>query len=331
MRSSARRGGRSDADHAARRRAGDRRRWVGPASKAFRFLAAQQIGEAGLLLRRRLLRGRRLPSLPEVADQNQAETPIVRASSSRSGFRPLLLAEPRRSRRHRTSTAISRYFAPWEWYIVATDYASGFLDRLPPQTLQSLLNGYRQESVRAAFVARPVGAPRLVCGVERVANVRGERARRPILTYRSSARKRVQGGTSSRLPAAGFRRRGRDRCSAWNASTMLTSRYVYIVVFSLVVAVVVIWVSSRIAGRFIARPIRSLSERLTRRLGGAHTDPQYRQPDDLRELVLQQLRALVRLDYETKGRHARPSVKQWWPSRSSDTRPRESSSRTRRG
>ena len=83
----------------------------------------------------------------------------------------------------------------------------------------------------------------------------------------------------------------------------LTSRYVHIMLLSLPIAMVVIYLSSRLAGRSIARPVRLLSERLNRRLGD---EARRAEPagDELRDLVLGQLRALVRLDYEKRGRRA---------------------------
>jgi len=72
---------------------------------------------------------------------------------------------------------------------------------------------------------------------------------------------------------------------------------------TLTVAVGVIYVSSRIAGKYIARPVRLMSERLNRRLPAGSLSQQTGH-EDLQTLVLHQLRALVRLDYETKGRRA---------------------------
>ncbi len=274
-------------------------------AQAFRFLEAQRIGEAGYFFVVDSSGDVVYHPFRSVAGQDQSETPIVRRIVEQErGFVRYYWqnpGEPTPQDKHGYIT----HFAPWDWYIVATDYASGFLDRLPPQTLQSLLNGYQQESIRAAFVVRSDGQPLgSSAGWSDVANVASEHLPTgPGLPLEARLSELPGGNLIAIAPLQGFDAEvgivfGMDRLDK------LLSRYVYIVVFSLVVAVLVIWVSSRIAGRYIARPIRSLSQRLTRRLGGTHTDPQYRQPDDLRELILQQLRALVRLDYETKGRHA---------------------------
>ncbi len=274
-------------------------------AQAFRFLEAHRIGEAGYFFVVDSSGGVVYHPFPSVAEQDQSDAPIVRRIIEQGrGFVRYYWQNPGEPM-PRDKHGYITYFAPWDWYVVATDYASGFLDRLPPQTLQSLLNGYQQESIRAAFVVRSDGQPLgSSAGWGDVANVASEHlptgSGRPLEARVSEL---PGGNLIATGPLQGFDAEvgivfGMGRLDK------LLSRYVYIVAFSLVVAVLVIWVSSRIAVRYIARPIRSLSQRLTRRLGGVRADPQYRQPDDLRELILQQLRALVRLDYETKGRHA---------------------------
>lgn len=273
--------------------------------RAFRFLEAQRIGEAGYFFVVDSTGDVLYHPFETIAEQDQSETPIVRRIVEQErGFVRYYWqnpGEPTPQDKHGYIT----YFGPWDWYIVATDYAAGFLERLPPTTLQSLLNGYRQESIYAAFVVRSdgtvVGASPEWGEISGLVDEELPEGRGLGLAERVSD---LPGGDLVAFaPLQGFDAEVGIVFRMERLDNLL-SRYVYIVAFSLVIAVLVIWVSSRIAGQYIAKPIRSLSQRLTRRLGDEHRDAQSAEPDDLRELILQQLRALVRLDYETKGRHA---------------------------
>lgn len=192
----------------------------------------------------------------------------------------------------------------WDWYIVATDNAAGFLDRLPAGTLASLLNGYRQESVLAAFLrdgdGTLLGASREWDRVD--ALVRDTTAWEHGISFESRSVAIDRQHIVAFSPLVGFDAEVGVVFSA-DRLRMFTTQYVLIMVAALVAAIGGILVTSRIAARVITRPVRRMSERLHNRLGAdlAPNDPHL---DDLRALILGQLRALVRLDYEAKGRRA---------------------------
>lgn len=269
------------------------------------FLAVQQIGEAGYFFVVEPDGDVVYHPYQEVAEANQAQTPIVqRILEQRSGFVRYDWQNPGEEY-PRDKLGYVTYFESWQWYIVATDYASGFLDRLPPSTLQSLLNGYRQESVLAAFVRTPGGRLLGTSGgwQEIQPGVRGSGVLESDPADRTTVRSAGLALLVARSPLEGFDAEVGVVYSVERLQ-MLTTRYVYIVAISLIAAIVAIAVASRVAGRFIARPVQLLSERLTRRLGGKRGEVTNHRVDDLRGLVLQQLRALVRLDYESQGRRA---------------------------
>ncbi|MFW5814459.1 MAG: EAL domain-containing protein [Spirochaetota bacterium] len=273
--------------------------------QAFRFFDAQRIGEAGYFFVVDSDGDVLYHPFQSVAEQDQSESPIVRRIIAQGrGFVRYYWQNPGEPAPQDKRGYIT-HFAPWDWYIVATDYASGFLERLPSTTLQSLLNGYEQESIHAAFVVRP---NRTIVGSSSGWNAVADVAERHLPSGRSlPLDERVSelpgGDLIAFAPLQGFDAEAGVVFRMERLDSLL-SRYVYIVAFSLLAGVLVIWVSSRIAGQYIAKPIRSLSRRLTRRLADERSAAQSSEPDDLRELILQQLRALVRLDYETKGRHA---------------------------
>ncbi|MFW5684287.1 MAG: cache domain-containing protein, partial [Spirochaetota bacterium] len=120
--------------------------------QAIGFLSAQQIGDAGYFFVVRSDGSVVYHPSEGVRSETQIDTPIVqRILRQRSGFVRYYWQNPGEPL-PKDKFGFIGYYPPWDWYIVATDYAAGFLDHLPTVTLQSLLNGYQQESVLAAVV-----------------------------------------------------------------------------------------------------------------------------------------------------------------------------------
>ena len=275
------------------------------------FLAAQRVGDAGYIFALESNGDVRYHPFQEDLAPNLSDSPVVQQIiSQRSGYVRYFWQNPGEPIANDKYGYVS-YFAPWDWYIVATDYAGGFLERVPPETLRSLLNGYQQETIDAALLRYHQGEViSASSGWESV----GEMATASDLwshddhTHPHSdllAHEMVATIGPERIlafsPLPGF---DADVGVVFNNAGLraLTVQYAYIVAVSLALAILLIYVSSRIAGRLIAGPIRAVSSRLQQRIAGFSPDHAQVRADDLRGLVLQQLRALVRLDYETQGR-----------------------------
>jgi diguanylate cyclase (GGDEF)-like protein/PAS domain S-box-containing protein len=272
--------------------------------QAVAFLAAQQVGDAGYLFAVDSNGDLAYHPFSEVMAENQGDTSVVqRVISQGSGYIRYFWRNPGEPLATDKYGYIS-YFEPWDWYIVATDYASGFLGRVPPETLRSLLNGYQQATINAAFIRNAehnmISASAGWTDVEE-------------LVVASDAWQVVDNAEivgkidASRLlafaPLPGF---DSDVGIVFDNTDLrsLTTQYAYIVAISLGLALLLIYLLSRVAGRLIARPFREMSDRLYGRLSAFSPVHDIKRADDLRGLVLQQLRALVRLDYEARGRRA---------------------------
>jgi len=124
---------------------------------AVQLLASQRIGELGYFFVVDSNADVAYHPFEEVRSENQADTPIIQQIlEQQTGF-------VRYSWQNPSETSASdkygyvAYFAPWDWYVVATDYAGGFFERLPRVLLQSLLNGYRHDSVLGVVVRSTSG------------------------------------------------------------------------------------------------------------------------------------------------------------------------------
>ncbi|MFW6313798.1 MAG: diguanylate cyclase domain-containing protein, partial [Spirochaetota bacterium] len=271
---------------------------------AVQVLASQQIGENGYFFVVDSNADVAYHPVEEIRNENQIDTPIVkRILEQQAGFVRYSWRNPSEAVTSDKYGYIA-YFAPWDWYVVATDYAGGFLERLPPARLQSLLNGYQQGSVLGVAVRATTGD--LIGVSDGWDEVSADAAATSVWSRVSTEGQSVERTESGRYLAlaslAGFEAEVGVVFSAARLSG-LTTRYIYSVLGVLAVAVGVIYLSSRIVGKYISQPVRLMSERLNRRLPDARHSRQTG-GDDLQTLVLQQLRALVRLDYETKGRRA---------------------------
>ncbi|MFP4115262.1 MAG: EAL domain-containing protein [Spirochaetota bacterium] len=273
--------------------------------RALEFLASQQIGGGGYYFvvdSRGNLRHHPYEDVRRTAD---ATTPIIaRVLRQKNGFVRYFWQNPT-DRIPRDKIAYITHFAPWDWYIVATDYAAGLLERVPIGTLHSLLNSYRQESVLAAIVRSRDGT--LVSASEGwagfVREVRSTDIWRDGALLESRSTTLRSGDVLAFAPLQGL---GAEVAIVYDAQRLfdLTNRFTYILAFSLVAAVFAIAIASRIAGQLIARPVRLMNDRFRRRLTDGAGSLDRSGSDDIRTLVLQQLRALVRLDYERRGREA---------------------------
>jgi len=271
---------------------------------AVRFLESQRIGEMGYFFVVDSNADVAYHPYEEIQSENQADTPIVqRILEQQSGFVRYSWQNPSETSPSDKYGYVA-YFAPWDWYVAATDYALGVMERLPAVRLQSLLNGYPYDNVLGVIVRTSDGG--LIGESESwdeiAADAASTAAWSRVDTQESRVERTEAGHFLAFAPVTGFDAEvGVVFSAAWFSG--LTTRFFYSMLVTLAVAVGVISVSSRIAGKYIARPVQLMSERLNRRLP-AGRNSQETDGEDLQSLVLQQLRALVRLDYETKGRRA---------------------------
>lgn len=270
------------------------------------FLAAQQIGRDGYFFVFNSAGTIAYHPHEEIRAVNQADTPIVRRiMEQRHGYIRYDWQNPS-DPAPKDKFGYITYFEPWDWFVVATDYAAGFLDRMPATTLQSLLDGYQQKSVLAAVVRSSSGD--LIGASSRWAETAADTSSAGIWQEGIAPVARAEPIGRSRIlalaPMAGFDAEVGILFSGARLRDLSTG-YTRVAAVSLVLAIVAIYGTSRAAGRLIARPVRRLSDRLDRRLSRRPDVPvASRGSDDLRALLLQQLRTLVRLDYEAKSRRA---------------------------
>ncbi len=270
------------------------------------FLAAQQIGRDGYFFVFDSHGDVAYHPYEEIRSENQADTPIVRRiMERRHGFIRYDWQNPS-DPAPKDKFGYITYFEPWDWFVVATDYAAGFLDRMPATTLQSLLDGYQQKSVLATVVRSSSGD--LMSASSDWAGAAEDVQSAGIWKDGSGSVARAEPIGQFRIlalaPMAGFDAEVGILFSGARLRDLSTA-YTRTATISLILAVIAIYSTSRAAGRLIARPVRRLGDRLNRRLSRRTGVPvASRGSDDLRALLLQQLRTLVRLDYEAKGRRA---------------------------
>ncbi len=277
--------------------------------QAIDFLSVQQIGQDGYFFVFDSAGDIAYHPYEEVRTANQADTPVVqRIREQGHGYIRYYWQNPSDST-PKDKFGYITYFEPWDWFVVATDYAAGFLDRMPGSTLQSLLDGYQQKSILSAVVRSASGG--LIGASSGWAETAGDISSAGIWAGGAVPTARAEPLDQYRIlalaPLAGFDAEVGVLFSGSRLRDLRTS-YTRVAAVSLVLAIVAIYGASRAAGHFIARPVRQLSDRLNRRLGlrpgGPAVPVASRGSDDLRALLLQQLRTLVRLDYEVKGRRA---------------------------
>ena len=276
-----------------------------PQVRAVDYLAIQRISDAGYFFVVDSAGEVAYHPYDEVRAANHADTPVVqRIITQRNGYVRYDWQNPSEPG-PQDKFAYFQYYEPWDWFVVVTDYAAGFLSRMPPDTLRSLLDGYQRNTVVAAMVRTAtgdvLGASR---GWDRLADQSTATAAwAEGLRSHSRVESIDRASFVALAPLAGFPAEVGIVYSGERLELLL-SKYIYVVALSLVLSVFLIYVSSRAASRVIARPVRLLSDRLSRRLGSEERRVTVERSDDLRTLVLQQLRTLVRLDYETKNRRA---------------------------
>lgn len=271
---------------------------------AVQFLGAQQIGEMGYFFVIDSNADVAYHPYEEIQSENQADAPIVQQIlEQQTGFVRYSWQNPSETSPSDKYGYVA-YFAPWDWYVAATDYALGVMDRLPAVRLQSLLNGSHSDNVLGVVVRASDGS--LIGESDSWDGIAADAASTAVWSRVATQESRVERTRAGRYlalaPVTGFDAEvGVVFSAAWFSG--LTTRLLYSMLVTLAVAVGVISISSRIASKYIARPVQLMSERLNRRLP-AGRNSQALGGEDLHTLVLQQLRALVRLDYETKGRRA---------------------------
>ncbi len=274
--------------------------------QAIAFLSAQRVGDAGYMFVVNSFGELPYHPFEEVMAENQSDAAVVQQIiAQRTGYVRYLWQNPSEPMPNDKYGYVS-YFQPWDWHIVATDYAGGFLERVPAQTLRSLLNGYEQATIDAALIRYHSGEILSASSgweeVEAVATA-SDLWQQHTSHVDGHVEQVDQALLLAFAPLSGF---DADVGIVFNSSSLrnLTLQYAYIIAISLVIVFVLVYFSSRVAGRMIASPIKAVSTRLQRRLAEFSHDHAADRANDLRGLVLQQLRALVRLDYETAGRRA---------------------------
>ena len=274
-------------------------------ARAVEYLAIQRISAAGYFFVVDSAGNIAYHPHDEVRAANHADTPIVRRIIEQgTGYVRYDWQNPP-DPAPEDKFAYIQYYEPWDWFVVVTDYAAGFLSRLPPDTLRSLLDGYQRNTVVAAIVRAATGE--LIAassGWDQLAD-QARSAAAWAEGVQSDTRVEPIGRADfiAFAPLAGFPAEvGIVYCG--HRLELLLTKYSYVVAVSLMLAVFLIYVCSRAASRVIARPVRLLSNRLNQRLGSVERRVTVARSDDLRTLVFQQLRTLVRLDYETKSRRA---------------------------
>ena len=274
-------------------------------SRAVDYLSIQRISDDGYFYAFDSTGDLAYHPYEEVRSVNQRDSPVVqRIIEQQNGYVRYEWQNPSESR-PQDKLGYIQYYEPWDWFVVVTDYASGFLTRMPPETLRSLLDGYERNTLLAAVVRTAAG--------ELLGASRGWEQLADQIAVTSAwsggvrSVSRVEPIDRSNFvafaPVSGFPAEvgvvystERLRYIVW--------KYTCVVVVSLILSVLLIYVLSRAASQVIARPVRLLSDRLNQRLGSAERRVTADRSDDLRSLILQQLRTLVRLDYEARSRRA---------------------------
>ena len=219
----------------------------------------------------------------------------------------------------RSKTAFTVFYEPWGWHVVATSYTEGALSRLPGPILQSVLESYQSGQTRAVAIRLlpgTAGGTRAPIVAESSAwNVyRGDTA--PFLNatvLRIAALPHGPEESVLQRMAPSFRYLATAPLRSLDVEVMIVydaaplenlfSEFAHVLLVSWVIGLLLVAIASRLVARLVTRPVVSLADHLQRRL--ADTDgasaPAARS-DDLRYLILGQLRTLVRLDYERSGR-----------------------------
>jgi diguanylate cyclase (GGDEF)-like protein/PAS domain S-box-containing protein len=200
----------------------------------------------------------------------------------------------------RAKTGYTFMLADWDWYVTASDYTEGFIERLSPVRLREMIAGIDLPSVEAISLSNGSGEMLAESGDWRDAIVHhgfdADRHRgRPTSTTAS-------GATRVQVPLQSFDANvGVIYFSAELYEVL--DRHLLLVLLAVGPAIFLIYLLSRTAAGLISAPLSQFTTRLNRRFSSVEgSDTKRFGRSELASMVLTQMRTLVRLDYEEKRR-----------------------------
>lgn len=209
-------------------------------------------------------------------------------------------------REAREKSAYALPYRPWGWFIAASDYATGFVDALPAEAVDAILEGVESQAILAAAIVRPDGslfrASRGWAGLDALIRADGDWNRRPnrVIEWRVARTLRILALAPLRVGdlRAAIVLDGDDY-------ETLVGDYVLFVLVSVTLACATVAFLSRRMARAVIDPVTRFAERLSARLEGPSTELD--RVDDLGSLLRRQMRVLVKLDYERRNRRVAES------------------------